>query len=333
MKNIIFSIQKINGFRENIERELKNKFEKVKYIESERLSSNERSIYLKIIRGISSKLNNKTIQTYYETLVEKNYKKWIADSKEICDYFFVISGGSFSIDFLKALRAKNPGIKLILFLWDTLESTEFVKTYKEYDYIFTYDREDVKKYNFIFRTSFYLEELKQYYIEFEKRKIDLYYLGEIKNIERYRFIEKFYDYCKINNIRFFLKLYLRKNKKKMVENCNQEIIIEKKIDYKENLKIVNNSKVIIDIKHLKQTGLTLRSFESIGSESKLITTNQDIKNYDFYNEENILIIKNIDEIEKINKEFFEKEYKKIDSKIKNRYSAKGFIEEIFSHIQ
>lgn len=333
MKNIIFSIQKINGFKENIERELKNKFEKVKYIESERLSSNERSIYLKIIRGISSKLNNKTIQTYYETLVEKNYKRWIADSKEICDYFFVISGGSFSIDFLKALRVKNPGIKLILFLWDTLESTEFIETYKEYDYIFTYDREDVKKYNFIFRTSFYLEELKQYYIEFEKRKIDLYYLGEIKNIERYRFIEKFYDYCKINNIRFFLKLYLRKNKKKMVENCNQEIIIKKKIDYKENLKIVNNSKVIIDIKHLKQTGLTLRSFESVGSESKLITTNQDIKNYDFYNEENILIIKNIDEIEKINKEFFEKEYKKIDSKIKNRYSAKGFIEEIFSHIQ
>lgn len=333
MKNIIFSIQKINGFKENIERELKNKFEKVKYIESERLSSNERSIYLKIIRGISSKLNNKTIQTYYETLVEKNYKRWIADSKEICDYFFVISGGSFSIDFLKALRSKNPGIKLILFLWDTLESTEFIETYKEYDYIFTYDREDVKKYNFIFRTSFYLEELKQYYIEFEKRKIDLYYLGEIKNIERYRFIEKFYDYCKINNISFFLKLYLRKNKKKMVENCNQEIIIKKKIDYKENLKIVNNSKVIIDIKHLKQTGLTLRSFESVGSESKLITTNQDIKNYDFYNEENILIIKNIDEIEKINKEFFEKEYKKIDSKIKNRYSAKGFIEEIFSHIQ
>lgn len=333
MKNIIFSIQKINGFRENIERELKNKFEKVKYIESERLSSNERSIYLKIIRGISSKLNNKTIQTYYKTLVEKNYKRWIADSKEICDYFFVISGGSFSIDFLKALRVKNPGIKLILFLWDTLESTEFIETYKEYDYIFTYDREDVKKYNFIFRTSFYLEELKQYYIEFEKRKIDLYYLGEIKNIERYRFIEKFYDYCKINNIRFFLKLYLRKNKKKMVENYNQEIIIKKKIDYKENLKIVNNSKVIIDIKHLKQTGLTLRSFESVGSESKLITTNQDIKNYDFYNEENILIIKNIDEIEKINKEFFEKEYKKIDSKIKNRYSAKGFIEEIFSHIQ
>ena len=51
------------------------------------------------------------------------------------------------------------------------------------------------------------------------------------------------------------------------------------LNFKENLK---KSKIIVDIhKYGIQDGLTFRVFEAIGYHKKLITTNKDIKTYDF----------------------------------------------------
>lgn len=53
---------------------------------------------------------------------------------------------------------------------------------------------------------------------------------------------------------------------------------------------LQNSKVLLDINRIGQSGLTFGVFESINLEKKLITTTADIKKYDFYNPNNILII-------------------------------------------
>lgn len=50
------------------------------------------------------------------------------------------------------------------------------------------------------------------------------------------------------------------------------------------------SKAQIEIQHPSQKGLTTRAFESLGTKTKLITTNPAIRQYDFYNSNNILII-------------------------------------------
>ena len=46
----------------------------------------------------------------------------------------------------------------------------------------------------------------------------------------------------------------------------------------------------VDISHPKQTGLTMRTIEMIGLRRKMITTNEDIRHYDFYNPVNQIII-------------------------------------------
>lgn len=96
---------------------------------------------------------------------------------------------------------------------------------------------------------------------------------------------------------------------------------------------MKNSKVVLDISYKNQLGLTLRCFEALATETKIITDNLDIKNYDFYNPNNIFCIENIGEIENIPDSFFESEYQKIDEDIVNRYSVRGFLKEIFSYIE
>ena len=39
---------------------------------------------------------------------------------------------------------------------------------------------------------------------------------------------------------------------------------------------------VLDINHLDQSGLTIRTFEALGAGKKIITTNSEIKKYPFY---------------------------------------------------
>ena len=73
--------------------------------------------------------------------------------------------------------------------------------------------------------------------------------------------------------------------------------------------------------------------EAIGNETKLITTNKEIKNYDFYNNKNIYCIEKIEEIFSLHKEFFSEKYQEIPKEIKNRYTVNGFINEIFRKLE
>ena len=82
-----------------------------------------------------------------------------------------------------------------------------------------------------------------------------------------------------------------------------------------------------------QTGLTLRALEALFFRKKIITDNQDIKKYDFYNENNIYVLENReneitkDEQKRIEK-FLNKEFIEISEKIKNKYTLENWINKI-----
>ena len=82
---------------------------------------------------------------------------------------------------------------------------------------------------------------------------------------------------------------------------------------------IEKSNVLLDIHRENQNGLSFRVFESMGLHKKLITTNSDIKNYDFYNENNILIIDS--KKPEIPIEFIKKPYVEIPEKIISQYKV------------
>lgn len=73
-------------------------------------------------------------------------------------------------------------------------------------------------------------------------------------------------------------------------NENSGIDYKPQISYDEILKIVAQSKVIIDLTQEKQSGLTLRPLEAIFFKKKLITNNVNIEKCRFYNKNNIYVI-------------------------------------------
>lgn len=99
-----------------------------------------------------------------------------------------------------------------------------------------------------------------------------------------------------------------------------------KIPYSRYLEIVASSRCIIDFVQKGQVGTTMRTMEAIFNGKKLISNNQNLKDYDFYNPNNIFIVTkdNLNDIP----DFLKSPFIPIDENILSRYTLKNCIREM-----
>ncbi|PSU58198.1 hypothetical protein CTM80_17095, partial [Photobacterium phosphoreum] len=93
------------------------------------------------------------------------------------------------------------------------------------------------------------------------------------------------------------------------------------------INVIEQSKVIIDINHSSQVGLTMRTIEMIGAKKKIITTNIEVVNYDFYRPENILVFTNSTSLDDINR-FIKTPYNELCDNIYKKYSIESWIKQL-----
>ena len=97
----------------------------------------------------------------------------------------------------------------------------------------------------------------------------------------------------------------------------------KTMTVQENLDVLRKTNTVFDIQHYMQSGLTIRTIEAIGSKRKLITANENIKKYDFYNSNNIYVLneQNWGGIE----DFIRHKYEPIPEEIHKKYSISSWL--------
>jgi hypothetical protein len=95
--------------------------------------------------------------------------------------------------------------------------------------------------------------------------------------------------------------------------------------------ILLDSLAILDIEHPGQTGLTMRTFETIGAGKKLVTTNALVKESDFFKPENILVIDR-DRVPKIPDSFLHTAYEPLSAAVYQKYSLAGWLDEVLSFV-
>ena len=101
-----------------------------------------------------------------------------------------------------------------------------------------------------------------------------------------------------------------------------------KMSAAEIAKVVDESRIILDVQHPKQTGLTMRTIEMIGMNKKLITTNESIRRYDFFYADNVAVVDRNDV--KIPEGFIKIPYRPLPKDIYEKYSLKIWILEVLS---
>jgi hypothetical protein len=263
--------------------------------------------------------------------IRKSHTATIIKSLKVnYETIFIIKCEYFTESNLKQLRKKNPKSKFILYLWDSLNRFPSIALkFPYFDSIFSFDRLDcIANPKMQFNPLFYRNEYK--YNEKSKyiKKVDIYHIGWYHS-DRLEFIRKLTKIFEEYNLKYNILLFtgyfsylfqailggeLRNNKK---------FLIFKPVSARENFENIISAKATLDIAHVLQSGLTMRTIELLGAQRKIITTNEDIINYDFYDPQNVMIINR--DNPQLDENFFLTEFKKTPSNILKKYSITEWI--------
>ena len=270
-------------------------------------------------KNIGSRIVNFILKLFsFSSLKEKNRTKFIKSSilnNDLFDQTLVIRPDKLEKDALQFLR-KNS-IQMTCFLFDGIENYKDQKqTLYNFDIIYSYDKVDVEKYKFEFLTNYIFDN------EMESEEVTQVAFNISSFDKRFSLLEKLAQYLKENEISY--RFIVKKNKSFKHKNIE---IINKYLSLNEVKSYIACSLVLVDLQMNNQVGLSFRIFEALGYNKKLITNNQDIINYDFYNENNIFVIS--EDNYEIPKAFFETPYIEVRTEILEKYSLKNWILEVF----
>jgi hypothetical protein len=275
------------------------------------------SLYFNSIKKFrKSYYNSRFINNYYNKLLEfKDY-----------DYVLIRHGFQLSNDLLLNLRKQNPNAFFINFHWDSIKSKyNYLPIIKHFDKVCSFDYQDCQTYNLCYLPLFFIDEYGDFSKKEKKGKKenDLLFIGGWRDLERYNLIKETEKLCKQNQLSFFYYLQLAYigqfrfiRKGTFPKQAKHRLLTHAQI-----LEYFDKSLSIIDFPSSFQSGLTMRTFETLGAGKKLITTNKNILNEPFYNPEYISVInpKNL----KINVDFIKNEPK--DKINVDNYSLESYI--------
>lgn len=252
------------------------------------------------------------------------------------DYVFVVNGQTLSDTTLANWKTSFPNAAFVLYMWDSFGNRRWViDNLKYFDHVFSFDKGDVKKYGLHFRPLFFGEG-------FESqancgKQWDLSFIGTA-HTDRFFVISKVAKNLGPNTTTFFY-LYLQakwvfwlyKAINPSFRHASPEDFKFQSIDKKTVQDVFNASACILDVEHPKQTGLTMRTLETLGASKKLVTTNKSVLEYDFFDSRNICVINRSTPV--IPPEFLSTPYHPVDPDIYSRYKLEGWMDEILEVTQ
>lgn len=301
------------GYEDEILSELSRYYEIV-YVDIRNFNFIEKNI-LRVLGFLNAKFYTKV----KNKITNQKILKKLSKEKNL-DILFVLGAYEITAETFKHIDSNYKGIKKVLYIWDTLNIIKNSEEYmKNFNFIASFDKKDSEKYNLVYIPTFYSKKLEKKKIE--NLEYEMIFIGYYTSI-RYNLLNKVLEHCNKSYIYFYLpfKLYLLNITKKNIHFYKLKKNLYNELIYK--------SRIMIDLLQFPQTGVTQRVLEALYLEKKLITNNPYVKKYNFYNENNILVIDQNTSSKEI-LEFKNKEYIKISPKIIEEYSIETWVFKLF----
>lgn len=285
-------------------------------------------------------LKQRLLNLYYKTIHKnKNYKKKLKKEfylknkynkintfKEY-DFCLFIRADFFDNDIIQYCKSKSK--KIVSFHYDGINRNKKIfNKIPFFDTFFVFDKEDLKvNPNFKYISNFYFD----YPEEYKDKDIqhDFYFLGSHHESRKDSMFKLYEKLCELSEkVKF--EIVFDKADFNEIRNYEEKDIhcFKKIVAYQLYLENIKKTKTIIDLVISEHKGLSFRVFESLKYNKKLITTNKTIKDYPFYNENNILVLdnNNLDEIDL----FLEKPFIKISPAIIETYSFTNWFKNLYN---
>ena len=277
---ILLLAPKYMGLCYNIYEELTHQGNEVVYIEDKPLRFDYRFNYH---HTFVEKTKNRVYKFLRDRFIDLK-KYWNQRLREydnlFFDVFFVVNGFSYDTSLLLLLRKYNADIKTRLYLWDNLYVYDFNYIIKDFENCFTLDYLDgLRNEKLTFMPAFWTDAING---ENPTAVYDVFMVGT-NHDDRARIVKKVIKQLHGNHFSYFIKLV----DKYRPEN---RLYTHRIYSTKEYLKLMNQSRCILDTERPSQTGPTVRMIWALALGKKIISTNECLKQMIIYNPEQILII-------------------------------------------
>lgn len=277
-----------------------------------------------IYRNFGERFKNFLSKTFLNKNLKKIHKrrKFISDinTHNFYDIILVNRPDILDAEIYNLIHTKTS--KKVVLLWDSLEKIPGQKeTLKYYDIKYSFDAENCREFGLKKINNFYFNE----HLYNNNPIFDIVFLGTFDN--RFNDLTIITNTLKKQNINIHSFIYHHRDF--IVEDEIKDNItkLSRIIPFKESYKINEKGKIFLDLAHENQSGLSFRPFEALGCKRKLITTNKNIINYDFYDSNNIFVIEDINDID-IPISFFTSPYKELPMIIQQKYCFRSWINNI-----
>jgi hypothetical protein len=282
--------------------------------------------------SVLSKIFARLFPKSYSYFVKRLFKKKILQCKTY-NFIIVIKGEGISKQLVLDLKANCPMTKFIYYTWDSISNLNGVEsTFDAFDVLKTFDSNDANEIEgFSLLPLFYTDDYR-HCVDGEHRKYSLSFVGTIHS-DRYRFAYNVKSLLgDVDNVRVFFFFYYPN---KLIFSVLQTLFRRFRFLSKNEVsfsklssvavsKIMNQSEAVLDYNHPGQSGLTMRTFECLGLQKKIITTNKNIRDYDFYRDNNVYVFGEGRDLA----DFLAGSYEEIPLDIYEKYNVNSWVKEL-----
>lgn len=242
------------------------------------------------------------------------------------DQILVLNADTFDHSTLEYMKKRTN--RFITFLYDNLDRCPVQDKLHFFDKIYSFDDKDIEKHGFERLTNYnYLPFLSQ---EKQNPSEDALYITSYdkKRIKQLDILSQKFEELRLKFDLYVIGKKSWKNQLMKPFSKNKIVFTRKRINHENLPEFYKRTKVILDLMRENQYGLSFRVFEAMALEKKIITDNEKIKNYDFYNPNNILVLNK--DFSNITKEFFETPYQSLPEEIYKKYTLEKWVERVFN---
>lgn len=274
---VLFICPDFFDYKKHITKELNSRYKKV-------ISLPDRPVCSSIAKALI-----KYNAPLYFSMVAKKYSQSIIrlienECNNVSDVI-IVKGTCITPSLVNYLRNKNKDINVVCYSWDSISNIKtFTSLAKVCDKSFTFDLKDSIDYNLTYLPLFYVAPVDNIDSTFESdfrtppKIYDYTFIGSYHG-DRIRVISKFLH--KKSNVNSLVKIYFQSYLQYVfyffldssLRSCPKNWITFKAVPRDELENKVKCSESIIDIHHSGQTGLTMRTWETLHAGHNLITTN------------------------------------------------------------
>ncbi|WP_318447938.1 lipopolysaccharide biosynthesis protein [Photobacterium leiognathi] len=286
-------------------------------------------------RVFNSTLGKALIRLNFRKLIirfiDDFYTNNLLNNIRYIDYVLLINPETVTPSILHKAKSINPNVKIITYMWDSFKNKKSSKEYINVsDSFFTFDPRDAKDNEVSFMPLFYVHEYKNIKSNYNYN-YQFSFIGTVHS-ERFNIVKEITKNSNSNYLFFycpskFVYLY-KKYIKKELNDVQFRNVSFSPMQREQIIQVVHDSNIVIDISHPSQIGLTMRSIEMLGARKKIITTNTEIRTYDFYHPSNILCIDQNTTQYQID-EFIKLQYHELPSDIYKDYNINSWIKKLF----